>query len=156
MRDVRLNPDATTVGPWAVIALPDDITRLFQGEQNDAQGNVLLIMRVFRCASVWAPLALSAIVSASSPALAQGAARGQPPATPVFKVEVIATTPLPGVDLRLEQIPAPVQTAIDRDILESGSLDLADFLNRRVGGVHVNARSWRSWSVPSPWSVPGA
>ena len=56
----------------------------------------------------------------------------------MFKVEVIATTPLPGVDLPLSQIPAPVQTAIDRDIEESGALDLADFLNRRLNGVHVN------------------
>ena len=48
-----------------------------------------------------------------------------------FKVEVIETTPLPGVDLRLEQIPAPVQTAVSADIEASGALDLSDFLNRR-------------------------
>ena len=90
-------------------------------------------MNVFRLASVSALLCCGA-----SLALAQGTPSTQPPATPVFKVEVIATTPLPGVGLSLEEIPAPVQTAIDRDIQESGSLDLSDFLNRRLSGVHVN------------------
>ena len=35
-------------------------------------------------------------------------------------------------------IPAPVQTATARDIETSGALDVADFLNRRMNGVHVN------------------
>src|SRR5262245_1196187 len=48
-----------------------------------------------------------------------------PPADqPVFRVEVIETTPLPGLDLRLEQVPAPVQTASGADIEASGALDL--------------------------------
>jgi outer membrane receptor protein involved in Fe transport len=51
---------------------------------------------------------------------------------------VIETTPLPGLDLRLEQIPAPVQTAGSAEIEASGALDLSDFLNRRFNGVFVN------------------
>src|SRR5260221_4199390 len=86
--------------------------------------------------SRWASLS-TVLFAAPSLVLAQSAS-SQPPATPVFKVEVIATTPLPGFDLSPEEIPSPVQTAIDRDILESGSLDLANFLNRRLAGVHVN------------------
>jgi outer membrane receptor protein involved in Fe transport len=35
-------------------------------------------------------------------------------------------------------VPAPVQTATDRDLDNSGALDLSDFLNRRMNGVHVN------------------
>jgi outer membrane receptor protein involved in Fe transport len=89
--------------------------------------------RVLRWISLWALLCL-----APSLAFAQAASGTQPPAPLVFRVEVIASTPLPGVELLLEEIPAPVQTAIDRDIRDSGSLDLADFLNRRVSGVHVN------------------
>jgi outer membrane receptor protein involved in Fe transport len=60
------------------------------------------------------------------------------PATPTYRVEVIETTPLPGLDLTLEQIPAPVQTAVSADIQASGSLDLPDLLNRRFTGVFVN------------------
>ena len=35
-------------------------------------------------------------------------------------------------------MPGPVQTATDRDIDNSGALDVSDFLNRRMNGVHVN------------------
>jgi len=54
------------------------------------------------------------------------------------RIEVIATTPLPGTNLALNEIPAPVQVATQRDIDQSGALDLSDFLNRRLSGVHVN------------------
>jgi outer membrane receptor protein involved in Fe transport len=59
-----------------------------------------------------------------------------PPST--FTVDVIGATPLPGVDLLPVEIAAPVQTAGEKEIESSGALDLADFLNRRFSGVHVN------------------
>ncbi len=37
-----------------------------------------------------------------------------------------------------EQIPAPVQTATDKDIDNAGALNLSDFLNRRSTAVHIN------------------
>jgi outer membrane receptor protein involved in Fe transport len=55
-----------------------------------------------------------------------------------YKLDVVATTPLPGVDLEPDQIPAPVQAATRRDIERSGALNLSDFLNRRLSGVFVN------------------
>src|SRR5579863_5799336 len=54
------------------------------------------------------------------------------------KVDVVAPTPLPGTDLSLDEIPTPVQTASARDLDRSGSLDLADLLNQRLSGVHIN------------------
>ena len=54
------------------------------------------------------------------------------------KIDVVAPTALPGTDLALDQIPAPVQTASARDLQQSGSLDLADLLNRRLNGIHIN------------------
>ena len=59
-------------------------------------------------------------------------------ATQVSAVDVVSSTPLPGTDLPLDQIAAPVQTASARDLEQSGSLDLSDLLNRRLGGVNVN------------------
>jgi outer membrane cobalamin receptor len=53
-------------------------------------------------------------------------------------VTVVGTTPLPGVELPRDEVPAPVQIATGRDIDNSGALNLADFLNRRVNGVVVN------------------
>jgi TonB-dependent Receptor Plug Domain len=70
--------------------------------------------------------------------LAQTTQSTPPPEAPTFKINVIETTPLPGLDLRLEQIPAPVQTAVSADIEASGALDLSDFLNRRLNGVFIN------------------
>jgi outer membrane receptor protein involved in Fe transport len=81
------------------------------------------------------------VVSLPLPASAQNQ---QPPATadpdaPItFTETIVVTTPLPGVEQPVRRVPAPVQTATDRDIDRSGALDLSDFLNRRMNGVHVN------------------
>jgi len=53
-------------------------------------------------------------------------------------VDVISETPLAGTDLEINQIAAPVQTATAADIENSGALDLADFMNRRLNGVYIN------------------
>lgn len=57
---------------------------------------------------------------------------------PRAAVDVVDVTPLPGTDLELNQFPHPVQTASQADIDRSGALDLEDFLNRRMNGVHLN------------------
>jgi hypothetical protein len=74
---------------------------------------------------------------------AQNTPSSQPQTPPAdapitFTETVIVTTPLPAVELPARRVPAPVQTATDRDIDNSGALDLSDFLNRRLNGVHVN------------------
>ena len=88
------------------------------------------MLRSRALAAVW--ILSAGVASAQSPQT--------PPAAPplAFKVDVIGTTPLPGVNLMLTDIPSPVQTALGRDIDASGALDVADFLNRRFTAVHVN------------------
>ncbi len=54
------------------------------------------------------------------------------------RVDVVATTPLPGVDLLLEQIPAPVQTVSANTILQTNALSLADVINKRLSSVFIN------------------
>ena len=86
-------------------------------------------------------LALPSIARAqAAPGTTQSPPPAQTPPPPVFTdtVTVIETAPLPGVDLPLDQIPAPVQTATESDIQQSGALELSDFLNRRLSSVHVN------------------
>lgn len=56
-------------------------------------------------------------------------------------VTVIGTTPLPGLGLTKEQIPANVQSATAEDIRRSGAQDVADFMTRQLGSVHVNDTS---------------
>ena len=53
-------------------------------------------------------------------------------------VVVVGTTPLPGVEQPVDRVPAPVQTATAAELETSGALDLSDFANRRLQGVHVN------------------
>lgn len=53
-------------------------------------------------------------------------------------IDVIDTSPLPGIGLSREQVPAPVQTYGADDLRDSGALDVTDFLNRRAPGVHIN------------------
>ena len=60
-----------------------------------------------------------------------------PPAFAVV-VDVIATTPLPGVGLTADQIPAAVQVTTAADIDASGALDLSEALTRRLTSVHTN------------------
>ena len=82
----------------------------------------------------------AALLALLSPGLVQAAQTptAPPVPTPVFKVQVIATTPLPGVGLSIEEIPAPVQTLNAQDLEQSGALDLADLVNRRLTSVHVS------------------
>ena len=56
----------------------------------------------------------------------------------VAKIDVVEAAPLPGTDVPIEQIPAPVQTASAGDIDQSGSLNLSDFMNQRLSAVHIN------------------
>src|SRR4051794_9732339 len=59
-------------------------------------------------------------------------------ATALPTVSVVGATPLPGLDLPKDRVPAPVQTATGAEISRSGALSLGDFMNRRLGSVHVN------------------
>lgn len=61
-----------------------------------------------------------------------------PLASQSAQVQVVATTPLPGIELPLDEIPAPVETATQTDIANSAALDLGDFMNRRLNGVYIN------------------
>jgi outer membrane cobalamin receptor len=63
-----------------------------------------------------------------------------PPPAPTFatSVTVIEAAPLPGVDLPIEKVPAPVQIAGAAEIERSGALDLSSFLARRFNAVFVN------------------
>ncbi len=83
-----------------------------------------------------APLAGNTVALGLTAVLAVGA-QAQSTAT-LPTVEVIGTSALPGWGQPRHEIAAPVQSAKSRDIEASGALDLSDFLNRRMGSVHVN------------------
>ncbi len=92
-----------------------------------------VMSRIGTLAALMLSLPLTALAQSQQPP-----ATADPDAPITFTETVVVTTPLPGVELPARRVPAPVQTATDRDIDGSGALDLSDFLNRRMNGVHVN------------------
>ncbi|MFO1304356.1 MAG: TonB-dependent receptor [Burkholderiales bacterium] len=54
------------------------------------------------------------------------------------QVEVVGTTPLPGIGLEVNQVAAPVQSATSQSILRSNAIDLPGYMNRFLGSVYVN------------------
>lgn len=54
------------------------------------------------------------------------------------RVDVISAAPLPGVELLLSQIAAPVQTVTQEDLQRTNSIALSDVLNQRLNSVFLN------------------
>ena len=86
-----------------------------------------------QCAAIAAVVTTLAATSLCPAALAADA---KPEVLP--KVEVIGVTPLPGLTLSRDLIPAPVQTATGADIQRSNAISLPDFLKHNLGSVHIN------------------
>ncbi|MEO1956416.1 MAG: TonB-dependent receptor [Methylophilaceae bacterium] len=56
----------------------------------------------------------------------------------IEEIEVISTTPLQGVGLPVEQIPAAVQTVKGKDLAQQKSTSVADYMNNNLTGITVN------------------
>jgi outer membrane receptor protein involved in Fe transport len=73
----------------------------------------------------WAALALAVPAAAQAQVLLE-------------RVEIVGLSPVAGVDVPRDWVPAAVQTARAADIERSQALDLTGFMNRRLGSVHLN------------------
>jgi iron complex outermembrane receptor protein len=69
---------------------------------------------------------------------AASAAQAQPAAPLPERVEIIGTTPVPGVDVAKDQIPANAQTLSEAELRRRQSLNLPDALNAGLASVNVN------------------
>lgn len=58
--------------------------------------------------------------------------------TTTDKIEVISTTPLQGIGLTLDKIPASVQVVDGEELENQKSLTIADFMSQNMVGVNVN------------------
>ena len=54
------------------------------------------------------------------------------------EIEVISTTPLEGIGLSREVVPANIQTIKAKDIKDGNNLSIADVLKTGIEGVNVN------------------
>ena len=95
--------------------------------------NAILQLRILLCV---AGSALPGVASASDapPATAANPAAAQE----LPQVTVIANTPLSGLGLPLNHVPANVQTGDSEDMRRQLTLDLADYLNNNFSGVNVS------------------
>jgi iron complex outermembrane receptor protein len=55
------------------------------------------------------------------------------------RIDVVATTPLPGLGTPIDRVPANVQVFTARDLLRQRPVTLPDFLQSGAAGVHLNA-----------------
>jgi hypothetical protein len=92
-----------------------------------------------RSSSVRAAIFTLVAVGVSHPAFTQPATQPAGPTDPaIFRVTVVGTTPLPGVDVKMDWLPAPVQIATSKEIERTQAIDVSNFLVRRINGVNVN------------------
>lgn len=54
------------------------------------------------------------------------------------KIEVISTTPLPGIGTTIDLVPSNVQSVNSKDIVKQHTLELTDYINNNLGGVTIN------------------
>jgi outer membrane receptor protein involved in Fe transport len=86
---------------------------------------------------------VSCILSSINPALGADDDQDAVPKNPATaeelpRVVIIATSPLPGIGLPPEQVPANVQTGSAAEMKRQVSLDLADFLNNNFSGISIS------------------
>lgn len=68
----------------------------------------------------------------------QGGVVGAEPATLLPTIEIVGTTPLYGIGLPVEKVPANVQTVKGKALEDQRSLTIADFMAQNMTGVNVN------------------
>src|SRR5882672_5078491 len=79
-----------------------------------------------------------AVTLALSGSMAHGAEENPATALEAPTVEIIGTTPLPGIGVPVNQVPANVQAATGAEIQKQKTLDLSEFLDNNLGSVTLN------------------
>ncbi|MGQ0577885.1 MAG: TonB-dependent receptor [Betaproteobacteria bacterium] len=85
----------------------------------------------------WMHLAFAVAVVLSG-GLALGAEENPAAALEAPTVEIIGTTPLPGIGVPVNQVPANVQAATGNEIQKQKALDLSEFMENNLGSVTLN------------------
>ncbi len=131
-----VDPSGAAVRASGTLRGEDAAARRFR---TDAQGGYVFAdlpageYRLELSKSGFAPASLTVAVPAPGPVRV-----AMKLAAETSRIEVVTATPLPGAEMAVDQVPAPVQIATARDIDASGALDLSDFMKQRLDGVHIN------------------
>jgi iron complex outermembrane recepter protein len=79
-----------------------------------------------------------AVILTLSGGSSEGADENPATALEAPTVEIIGTTPLPGIGVPVNQVPANVQAATGAEIQKQKTLDLSEFLDNNLGSVTLN------------------
>jgi outer membrane receptor protein involved in Fe transport len=82
-------------------------------------------------------LAVLSTLSAQTVVIAEEKNSSKTEAIELGTIEVISTTPLKGIGLPLEHIPAAIQTVKEKDLVQQKSLSIADYINQNLTGVNI-------------------
>jgi len=88
--------------------------------------------------SICRALARSALPVSLVIASTQVGAQDARPVAQLPSVEVVGTTPLPGIGTPLNQVPGNIQTIKSKDVGSQRALNVSDALNRSAGSVNIN------------------
>ena len=80
-------------------------------------------------------LLVAAFAALAAPQLAL--AENKAEALETGTIEVISTTPLPGIGTTIDQVPSNVQSVSSKDIAKQHTLELSDYINNNLGGVTI-------------------
>jgi len=85
----------------------------------------------------------AAVLSAGCAALSALAQQADPNENPAAQleaptVEVIGTTPIPGIGTPINEVPANVQVITGSEMRNQESISIPDYLERNIGGVSIN------------------
>jgi len=69
----------------------------------------------------------------------------RPPRRTLETVEVVGTTPLEGLNVPRDQVPANVQSASGAELAPERTSTLASFMNERLASVHINEAQSNPW-----------
>ncbi len=78
-------------------------------------------------------ITLAIIAAYAAPSMAENKAE----ALETGKIEVISTTPLPGIGTSIDQVPSNVQSVGAKDLAKQHTLEMSDYINNNLGGVTV-------------------
>ena len=94
-----------------------------------------------RLRHIWPLAAILALLPPAAGAQTASANSGPevPPALVLPPIEVIGTTPLPGIGIDRDKVPSNVQSLTAPDIAKQGPAALATGLDQRLGSVNINA-----------------
>ena len=86
----------------------------------------------------WVLAAVAYVMLGTRTAAADAAGTSNPAASQELpQVVVIGTTPLPGLGVPLNEVPANVQTGDSKDMQRQQALNIADYLNNNFSGVNA-------------------